>query len=389
MTELSSNVLSVEQLKKLKSDIGSFVSKRAASKTRVTKLSSKLLALVDLGNVDPKIFAVHKSCIEKSLDDVQEWDAKIISFLSDNDNAKIDPNILDREIDKQSEYFLDIQSFIVSHEPPNPTTSTRLDAEDVQALAQCLPKSDARLPPMQCGNFSGNDDKLDFRSFFVQFKNLIDAKRDLTPAAKLSYLRGYLRGYALKVISYLDINDANYDIAIKLLKDEFLDVPHIKEQMFKKLIELSPKFDSTYQQTRIYINEIRSLVHEFSNYNIDFLIPDSAGFALLSYIVFTKLPKPFQRDLVRKIDNNYPCINDVFDHYNEIIRGLVRSNSNKFDSTSKHKTDVGNKSKDNGEKPSTLYNFKTTTENDRSEKPCKFCNVLGHAICGVVQNFLL
>ena len=371
MTDIVSSVVPPSELKLVKDGVANFVNKRAACKTRITKYRNKLLDL-SLSGLTPKTFAIHKNCIEKVLTDVQSWDEQIINFFTGNSAVLTDPSIVDSEIDKQSEYYLDVQTFLVEYEPESvDLTTTRIDNS-----MQVMPKADAKAPSLQCGNFCGEDDRLDFRTFFVQFKNLIDSKRNLTNSAKLTYLRGYLRGYALKVISYLEVSDDNYDVALTLLKNEFLDVPHIKDQMFKKLLELSPKFDTTYQQTRIYINEVRSIVHEFSNYGLDFLTVDTAGFCFLSHIIFSKLPKPFQRELVHKVNNNYPTLDDIFSCYNDIIRGLTRSNSNKvFD---KSNTKYNNDKTDKADKTPTLLNFKASHEN--SDKPCKFCNVVGHAM---------
>ena len=50
---------------------------------------------------------------------------------------------------------------------------------------------------------------------------------------------------------------------------------------------------------------------------------DTAGCKQLSHIVFSKLPTSAKRELVHKVDDNYPFLNHIFDNYREIIKTLV------------------------------------------------------------------
>ena len=45
--------------------------------------------------------------------------------------------------------------------------------------------------------------------------------------AKLSFLKSYLTGYAAQLLSHLTLEEANYDVAIKLLTEAFLDIQTI------------------------------------------------------------------------------------------------------------------------------------------------------------------
>ena len=118
-----------------------------------------------------------------------------------------------------------------------------------------------KLPPLKCVTFSGKTvDKLEFKNFLLQFHNCIDAAGKLSKSAKLTYLRSYLTDYAFKVISHLSITDSNYEVALQLLKDEFLDEEYIIDETFKQLLSSSPKYDPSFSEVRIYINECRALL---------------------------------------------------------------------------------------------------------------------------------
>ena len=187
------------------------------------------------------------------------------------------------------------------------------------------PPMAVKIPKLECKIFDGtSEDKLEFKNFLTQFSNCIDACGTLSDANKLTYLRSYLSGYALKVISHLSVTDDNYDIAFSPLKEEFLDVPYIVDESFKTSLSSSPSFDTAFDGLRTYANECRAIIHDLKQYNIDLKEEDTAGCKLLSHIIFSKLSTSVKKELVHKVDDNYPFLNHIFDNYREINKTLVR-----------------------------------------------------------------
>ena len=139
---------------------------------------------------------------------------------------------------------------------------------------------------------------------------------NLAKSTKLTYLLRYLKGYAYKIVQHLQITDDNYDVAIELLGNEFLNKPALIDELFKKLSELKPKYDVTYLETKLYISEIRCILSDLKNYDIN-LVTDESAKIFLSHIVFSKFPPPFIKELVRKLNENFPNIEDIFDNYVE------------------------------------------------------------------------
>ena len=228
---------------------------------------------------------------------------------------------------------------------------------------------------------------MEFKNFLVQFKNCVDAGGKLGNSVKLTYLRSYLTGYAYKIISHLSITDDNYEVALSLLKDKFLDTEFIVDEYFRQIVNNAPKYDPKFDSVKKYLNETRAALHELKTYNINLLERDTPGFKLVSHIIFDKLPNVFKRELVHKVDSNFPTIEDLLDNFNAIIKTLVRtknqketeakkpnvtySNSSKSSSWKPRKQDVESK-----EKPSALDNFATSTE----VRFCKFCSTTGHSM---------
>ena len=89
--------------------------------------------------------------------------------------------------------------------------------------------------------------------------------------AKLSLLKTYLTGYAAQLISHLTLEEANYEVTIKLLTEEFLDIPLIVDEILKQLLDASPKYDANFINVQQFLSEARADLSELRTwYNLDF-----------------------------------------------------------------------------------------------------------------------
>ena len=176
------------------------------------------------------------------------------------------------EITKQGEYTIAIGDRLAA-------VTKRLHDKTKSAQPKdkgVLNETSVKLPRLECDKFDGmSEDKMAFKNFLQQFTNCIEACGQLSKASKLTYLRSYLTGYAFRVISHLSISDDNYDIAISLLKNEFLDVEYIIDETFKLLLSKSPKFDPSFAEVKCYINDCRSMIYELKTYGVNLLEDDS------------------------------------------------------------------------------------------------------------------
>ena len=92
---------------------------------------------------------------------------------------------------------------------------------------------------------------------------------------------------------------------------------------------ITPTFNTDFAGALSYINECRAIVYELRQYKVDLLDKDAAGCKLLSHIIFGKLPVSVKRELVHKVNCNYPAIGDLFDHYKDIVQTLIRTSNYK------------------------------------------------------------
>ena len=145
---------------------------------------------------------------------------------------------------------------------------------------------------MKCSTYSGTSkDTISFNVFYNQFMNVIGLRSEFSNAAKLSYLTSYLLDYALKIVSHLSIINENYPVALELLKKEFLNKNLIITEAYDFIINnsVSNSYDLDFVKTKNYINDVRGIVFELKNHDLDFMIKDSPGNSLLSHMFFDNL----------------------------------------------------------------------------------------------------
>jgi hypothetical protein len=205
----------------------------------------------------------------------------------------------------------------------------------------------------------------------------------------MSYLLSFLKGIALKLIKHLSISSENYECALDLLKEEFLDLPFIVNDTLLRLVSMEPK-DFKFESAQKYFTEVKVLICELANQGIVFLTDEDEENAcgkLLSCIIFNKLPNLVKRELIAKALNSYPTLNNIFSHYNEVIKILISTSKNSgekgkpfFDKKSnfKHnkKANLSPKraNRNMSEKPFVKgESVNTNFNNNYTLKPCKLC----------------
>ena len=334
--------------------------------------------------------------IESQINEVKEYDDQINNIMEKFDISVSDEEYYNNELDGQAEYNLEVGldlGLYENHFSPQQNENVVSTDKFLEVMSK-LTTNEGKPPPLECGVFTEKEkDKFAF-STLKQFSNVIASRRNLTDSAKLTYLIGYLRDYALKVVKHLSISDENYHLAIQMLKEEFLDVKCIIDETYKIIQKAAPssEYDPEFTSARVYLNEMRSYLHELKGQNIDLLEENTAGHSLISHIVFNKLPLALKRELVHRLSNNYPTITEIFDNYNEAIKTLNKTFPNKKTSfnkvnakTAKTNSNAGpTKSK---EGKSTIQNFKT--QNSGSKFTCKLCSPEGHSLgkCSKFNNY--
>lgn len=410
-----------EEISIIKGSVSELVRKRGYCKRKITFILNKFKQLKSINKLNDTLFKSQFKIIEEQIAEIKSFDREIVILFEKHDLEESEPTFVFAEVEGQVEYHFSLEMELTDFkeyleikkdEVPKSNDSVN-NSQFLEALGQAS-FNEPKPPPLECGYFEGNDkDKFEFHVFLAQFNNLIDSK-NYSNKIKLSYLHTYLKGYAKKLIGHLSLQDENYPIAINLLKEQFLDVPLIIDEIFKRLLELSPPagYDHEFKGVKTYINDVRTYVFDLKVYEVDFLEEKSAGNIFLSHIIFNKLPISFKREIIHRVNTNYPNLTHIFDNYIEVVKTLTKTSKGEKTKSVFNKSKIANDTKLKNiandtklKNNSTLQNFKTdsieTGDNKNSVntktkinpstsnksngnigsfKPCKFCQVSGHSM---------
>ena len=326
------------------------------------KMIDQWLNKIDLINNE-----IYQLCADESIEINLDSECMYIAETQMN-LALIGGAIEDQKIDKN----------VNSHNNDNSFNDTIAEAiTNMQA--------NTMVPKLQCVKFNGNSsDKFAFKNFLSQFQNCVANMR--SNSSKLSYLRSVLSDYAFSIISHLTITDSNYEVAINILRAEFLDNEYIVDEIFREILNSHPKYDNEFADVKKFLAKSRADLFELANsFNLDFVTSGSSGNILMSHIIFGRLPNVIKKDLIRISNTNYPSLDDIFNNYQNIIRTIIKTSkrlevaqnaSSKLPSVKPKKSfeiKVENKP--------TLENFSINSDKI-SEKVfyCKFCSTKGHSM---------
>ena len=238
--------------------------KRATFKRKVTLYFSDLEASHNKGKLTSSLCKARLKEIDRELTEIRSWDNKINELIEDYEISISSKEFADKELDEQADYNISIRLQIDAYEDylcDKGASSTSISADRVIDMMSKINMSEAKPPPLDCGTFTGREkDKFAFNTFLNQFNNVIASRKNLSDSTKQTYLYGYLRDYALKVVKHLPISDDDYKLALSMLKQEFLDVSYITDETFKNILKAAPsmEFDPEFTSVKIYLNEIRA-----------------------------------------------------------------------------------------------------------------------------------
>ena len=240
--------------------------------------------------------------------------------MDKNNLSDLDKDTYNAEIDNQAEYTIQVGINLdefETHLVPMNNNSRNSNNEKVS-----IEIFEGKPPALECGIFSGKErDEFAFHRFMSQFNNVIGLRKQLSNSAKQSYFYGYLQGYALS------ISNDSYVVALQMLKNEFLDEGYIIDETFQNILNVTPsnEYVSDFTIVQLFINEIRSYLHELKSFKIDPLEGGTAGNIFVSHLMFNKLPKVVKRELINKTSSNYPTLNDIFLNYKQVFKTLNQS----------------------------------------------------------------
>ena len=386
----------------LKSKLKPSIIKRAVFKRQITLIIKRIDAIFDSSDFSQEIISQLDE-INNLLEKIKEIDDVITSIYTSHDIMDIDTHYFENEIESRGLYHIDVTTKISQYKIIHKENDVSHTEKNTSTIHVPYIQQEALPPSLSCPSFYGDKDRHDFKSFLEQFENLIGSKSSLTDSAKLQYLKSYLRGNAYKVIQHLSNSNENYDIALMLLQEEFLDEQRIIHEILDKLINTSRFNNADLEKLGLWLSETRARLYELKSLKVDFLTNESSGCVLMSHIITSKLPPIFLRELIQKSDSNYPTLDYIFENFNRVIKQLLltkpstlsskinlpnrgsMSNSGARPKTSSYNTFIKSKGKTTHNqcylnKNSHESNPRSRSSSNLQNLNCKFCSLTGHSM---------
>ena len=142
---------------------------------------------------------------------------------SENSSLRESENLKSDFIAQVFKKLSEIESIVLTL--PSPPTSVPIQNSTTEQ------QQHTHVPKIQCTKFCGDGvGKFEFKNFLAQFENCVTSVE--SPKVKLSFLKVFLTGYASQLILNLSLENENYDVAINLLKNNFLDTPFLIDEIF-------------------------------------------------------------------------------------------------------------------------------------------------------------
>ena len=357
-------------------EIKKFKKRRAYLKGLITLDIKKINSLTD-DQLNCHLLKEFIDKIDSNLVQVEEFDASICEIADEED--------LDHILQEARDYHYDTQKTLCEFKVKYDCLfSDKRIPQNIPSKFVKLP-----LPPIQIQQFEDNSSNpFAYFNFKKAFLNALAGMPNLTDAQKFIYLKGYLLGTALSVVENITVNDEGFDLALKQLDLNFLDIDNIIDKVLGEILNTSEVKS---------LSEVESLVRSLNNKFIDLqglgvnlIEVDSAALLLISKFVNRKLPRNFLIELSRTTGSSYPNFIQLFDNYQSIITRLSLGNDEgsgakpKVNFNSKvHNAQQAKFSNKSTSSNTPNNNFNNNSNKAQFSKPlssgrCKFCKEIGH-----------
>ena len=368
---------------------------RTTLKGWITRHRNKLQSLKDNNGLTKESLRASEGSINELFKKLEENEYKIDDVYSKY--GITDSNLVDvpsREpeakltFDFIEESRLEIAALYTYLGNPAPPVPDAASLNDV--LAAVSNKSVSRVN-LDCRVFdSDKASKFEFRDWYAQFKAVMSSWPNCEAKLKLAYLKSKVEGTAKLYIVNLEQTDDNYQIALKILEEKYLDKDFIKDELFKELLNAKPEYHVEYEKTKVFIQRTMNNLEDLKrNYECDLITPPSGGNAFISHIIFSKLSPELQKALIIDTKKTYPTLKEINDNYERIIKMIVKTKQTYKNDTDKQGTKNTNYQTKNAANFVTPVSHTNNSMNGATSnnayisnnnfvKHCRFCNTNGH-----------
>ena len=134
-----------------------------------------------------------------------------------------------------------------------------------------------KLPKLTLPPFSG--EYTQWVSFWHQFTTLVDSKVDMAYVEKLSYLKLYMKGDAVQIVSSLLVTDANYNIANRKLEEHYNN----KRSIVKAHLAAIHALPAIKRESNVELRKLLESTNKYVQAKDVFRLPVNQWYAILVY----------------------------------------------------------------------------------------------------------
>ena len=158
-----------------------------------------------------------------------------------------------------------------------------------------------------------------FKEFLKKFEHF--TSKCISKTAKLEWLQSSVKGEAYLLIGNLTLEDDNYDIAVKSLKDKYLDPDTVKHTLLQSILNFNCEAGARYAKLDSAVVALLNNLNELKTvHSLD--IGEELCKELLRELVFYKLPAEVGLGLVDACGTNYPSFTDIVAKLQQVIKKL-------------------------------------------------------------------
>ena len=362
----------------------------------ITRSLKKLdrLATATEDAIDPVKLEIHSEQVETQCDKIVEYQQAIgeiyVKFKAEDEFNTISDdlvNYVDSIQDKLKVYATKVSR-------PELDDSVSEDnitkAELLKAMSQ-IGSNNVKVK-LDCPIFNGDEsDRLAFKNWLDQFEAIVQPS--WTEEFKIMYLKSKVLNNAAAFIKHINASTGSYEHCITMLKEQYLNVPYIIDEYFKKLCHDKPEYDPSYYKTRTFIANTRNHLHNLClHYEVDLLDETGNSHKLLSHIIFSKFSSELQQAFRWELKTEYPTFKQILDSYCKVTTQL--ENKKGADRSDKHLSQASNSKSQsdnfNSNKSSHFNRNRSRSKSYKSEpnfntqvapafkRHCRFCVTDGH-----------
>ena len=264
---------------------------RRGHRATATKLMAEVLAEMEKDDGGSRIkLGVYLNKLAEKLAKINELDFIIVESMEDGDEIEAETTAQDAKVLEIEEAIANLHAFLKGDQPK---VEAAHDGKRVQSFA--------KLPKLEIKHFTGA--ALEFPTFQQQFEASI-GRSDLADVGKFSYLKGLLKGEALRSIQGLSLTHENYEAAWDLLKQRYGRKNLVVSSLLRQMTALKPCGDSDTKRLRALLDKISSSIRALDALEVPL---DTYG-ALLAPLVRQKLPQKLNLMLSRKLADSKKVI---------------------------------------------------------------------------------